>query len=120
MKEIKEDTNRWRNIPNEYSTQSNLQIQCNPYQATSGIFHRTRTNNFKISFLLLTLWFSISSFSNCFTCIVRLFIRLFSCFLRYDYIAMTFPLSTAFVVSRRFWVVVFSFSFISMYILILF
>ena len=24
---------------NEYTTQSNLQIQCNPYQATSGIFH---------------------------------------------------------------------------------
>ena len=23
---------------NEYITQSNLQIQCNPYQATSGIF----------------------------------------------------------------------------------
>ena len=33
---------------NKYTTQSNLQIQCNPYQATSGIFHRTRTNNFKI------------------------------------------------------------------------
>ena len=33
---------------NEYTTQSNLQIQCNPYQATSHIFHRTRTNNFKI------------------------------------------------------------------------
>ena len=33
---------------NEYTTQRNLQIQCNPYQATSGIFHRTRTNNFKI------------------------------------------------------------------------
>ena len=33
---------------NDYTTQSNLQIQCNPYQATSGIFHRTRTNNFKI------------------------------------------------------------------------
>ena len=32
----------------EYTTQSNLQIQCNPYQATSDIFHRTRTNNFKI------------------------------------------------------------------------
>ena len=24
---------------NEYTTQSNLQIQCNPYQATSHIFH---------------------------------------------------------------------------------
>ena len=33
---------------NEYITQSNLQIQCNPYQATNGIFHRTRTNDFKI------------------------------------------------------------------------
>ena len=33
---------------NEYTTQSNLQIQCNPYQATNGIFQRTRTNNFTI------------------------------------------------------------------------
>ena len=33
---------------NEYTTQYNLQIQCNPYQATNGIFHRTRTNNVTI------------------------------------------------------------------------
>ena len=33
---------------NEYTTQSNLQIQCNPNQATNGVFQRTRTNNFKI------------------------------------------------------------------------
>ena len=33
---------------NEYTTQSNLQIQSNPYQATNGIFHRARTNNFTI------------------------------------------------------------------------
>ena len=33
---------------NEYTTQNNLQIQCNPYQATNGIFQRTRTNNFTI------------------------------------------------------------------------
>ena len=26
---------------NEYTTQSNLQVQCNPYQATNSIFHRT-------------------------------------------------------------------------------
>ena len=32
----------------EYTTQSNLQFQCNPYQATNGIFHRDRTNNFTI------------------------------------------------------------------------
>ena len=59
MKEIKEDTNRWRNIlcswisntqycENEYTIQSNLQIQCNPYQATNGTLHRTRTSNFTI------------------------------------------------------------------------
>ena len=33
---------------NEYTTQSNLWIQCNPYQATNSIFHRTRKNNFTI------------------------------------------------------------------------
>jgi len=33
---------------NEYTTQSNLYIQCNSYQATNGILHRTRTNNFTI------------------------------------------------------------------------
>ena len=33
---------------NEFTTQSNLQIQCNPYQATNGIFHRTRANNFTV------------------------------------------------------------------------
>ena len=33
---------------NEYTTQSNLWIQCNPYQATNNIFHRTRKNNFTI------------------------------------------------------------------------
>ena len=35
----------WKNqySENEYTTQSNLQIQCNPYQATNGIFQRTRT-----------------------------------------------------------------------------
>ena len=40
----------WKNqySENEYTTQSNLQIQCNPYQATNSIFHRTRTNNFTI------------------------------------------------------------------------
>ena len=33
---------------NEYTTQSNLKIQCNSYQATSGIFHRATTSNFTI------------------------------------------------------------------------
>ena len=40
----------WKNqySENEYTPESNLQIQCNPYQATNGIFHRARTNNFTI------------------------------------------------------------------------
>ena len=33
---------------NESTTQSNLQSQCNPYQTTNGIFHRTRTKNLTI------------------------------------------------------------------------
>ena len=40
----------WNNehCENDYTTQSNLQIHCNPSQNTSGIFHRTRTKNFTI------------------------------------------------------------------------
>ena len=30
---------------NDYTTKCNLQIQCNHYQITNGIFHRTRTKN---------------------------------------------------------------------------
>ena len=58
VKESKEDTKMekytvfmdWKNqySENEYTTQSNLFIQCNPYQATSSIFHSTRRNNFTI------------------------------------------------------------------------
>ena len=33
---------------NDYTTKCNLQIQCNPYQISNGIFHRTRTKNFII------------------------------------------------------------------------
>ena len=50
MKEIKDNINRWRDIPCSWvgrinivnTTKCNLQIQCNPYQITNGIFHRTR------------------------------------------------------------------------------
>ena len=40
----------WKNqhCENDYTTQSNLQIQCNPYQTTNGIFHSTRPKNFTI------------------------------------------------------------------------
>ena len=33
---------------NDYTTKYNLQIQCDPYQITNGIFHRTKTKNFTI------------------------------------------------------------------------
>ena len=40
----------WKNqySKNEYTTQSNLQIECNPYQAINGIFHRTKTETFTV------------------------------------------------------------------------
>ena len=40
----------WKNqhCENDYSTQSNLQIHCNPYQTINSIFHRTRRKNFII------------------------------------------------------------------------
>ena len=33
---------------NDYTTKSYLQIQCDPYEITNGIFHRTRTKFFTI------------------------------------------------------------------------
>ena len=33
---------------NDYTTKCNLQIQCDPYEFTNDIFHRTRTKNFTI------------------------------------------------------------------------
>ena len=59
MKEIKDNINRWRNIPcswagrinilkNDYTAKCNLEIQCDPYQITNSIFHRSRTKNFTI------------------------------------------------------------------------
>ena len=56
MKEIKDDMNRYtvfldcRNqyCENDYTTQSNIQIQCKPCQITHSIFHRTGTKIFTI------------------------------------------------------------------------
>ena len=59
MKEFKDDIHRWRDIPcswvgrinivkNYYTAKCNLQTQCDSYQITNGIFHRTRTKNFTI------------------------------------------------------------------------
>ena len=38
--------NQYRESDN--TTQSNQQSQCNPFQITSGILHRTRTKNFTL------------------------------------------------------------------------
>ena len=40
----------WKNqyCENDYTTQSNLQIQCNPYQITNGIFTELEQKNLKI------------------------------------------------------------------------
>ena len=40
----------WKNqyCENDYTMQSNLQIQHNPYQITKDIFHRIKTKNFTI------------------------------------------------------------------------
>ena len=56
MKEIKDDINggiytmflcrKNQYCENDYTIKSNLQIQYDPYQIISGIFHRTRTKNF--------------------------------------------------------------------------
>ena len=58
MKEIKEDTNRWRNIPCSWTGRINIvkmtilpkaiYRSMQSHQAANGIFHRTRTNNFTI------------------------------------------------------------------------
>ena len=40
----------WKNQyrQNNYTTQGNLQIQCNPYQITNDIFHRIRKKNYNL------------------------------------------------------------------------
>ena len=59
MKEIKDGTNRWRDIPCSWIGRINIvnmtvlpsaiyRFECNPYQTATGIFHRTRTKNFTI------------------------------------------------------------------------
>ena len=60
VKGTKDDTGKWRDIPCSWigrmnimkiianTTQSNLQIQCNPYQTTNDIFYRIRTKIFTI------------------------------------------------------------------------
>ena len=39
---------KYQYCENENTTKCNLQIQCDPYQITNGILHRTRTKKFTI------------------------------------------------------------------------
>ena len=57
MKEIKDDINRWGDIPCSWVGRINIAkmtilpnaiYRFNPYKNTNGIFHRTRTKNFAI------------------------------------------------------------------------
>ena len=58
MKETEDDTSRWKDILCSWIGRINIvkmnivpktiQIQCNTYQHTNSIFHRTKTNNFKL------------------------------------------------------------------------
>ena len=58
LKEIKDDINRWRDIPCSWVGRINIvkmtilpnefQNHCDPYQTTNGIFHRIRTKNLTI------------------------------------------------------------------------
>ena len=58
LKERREDTNRWKNIPCSWlgrnnivkiahTVQSYLQIQCHPHQTTIDLLHRTGKNHLK-------------------------------------------------------------------------
>ena len=42
------EKNKIKKKENDYTVKCNLQIQCDSYQITNGIFHKTRTKNFTI------------------------------------------------------------------------
>ena len=59
MKEIKDENKQMEGYymflgrknqycENDYTTKCNLQVECDPYQISNGIFHRTRTKTFTI------------------------------------------------------------------------
>ena len=56
MKEIRDNINRWRDIPCSWVAKINivkmtiLQIQYDPYQITNGIFHRQKISQFNNSY----------------------------------------------------------------------
>ena len=56
MKETEDNTNKWKGTPcaqtgrinTVHTSQSNIHIQCNPYQSANDIFPRIRPNNSKL------------------------------------------------------------------------
>ena len=95
-----------------------VDLFCSPFVSLSFISALI----FKMSFILLTLEFLISSFSSCFRCRVRLFIWHFFVVVSWGMpvLLWIFPLALLLQCPSGFWVVVFSSSFLSMHILISF
>ena len=50
LEEMDRFLNKNQYCENDYTTKCNLQIQCNSYQITDGIFHGTRTKIFHNSY----------------------------------------------------------------------
>ena len=81
-------------------------------------FPFTPAQIFMISFLLLIFGGACSPFASCFRCEVSLSVWRFSCFQRWDRVAVNFPLRAASAASHRFWLVVFSLPCVSRHFLI--
>ena len=72
MKEIEEDTNKWKNMPCSWIERillkyayypSDLQFQCNPYQNPNDILYRSRKNKPRIHLEPLKALYAQSSFT---------------------------------------------------------
>ena len=87
----------WKNqyCQNDYTTQGNLQIQCNPYQITRGIFQRLTSLSFFNSFSL----FNLDDFNYCvfqitslLVCIIQSTLLIVVFFFNFSYCVLQFCL----------------------------